>query len=54
MYLGVATLLLLSLSLFALGTIRGAMLVVEHIAQLNEAKTRVGNDSCVSGPQNIM
>ena len=39
MYLGVATLLLLSLSLFALGAIRGAMLAVEHIAQLNEAKT---------------
>ena len=39
MYLGVATLLLLSLSLFALGAIRGVMLVVEHIAPFNQAKT---------------
>jgi uncharacterized membrane protein YqhA len=39
MYLGIATLLLLSLSLFALGAIHGAMLVVEHIAQFSEAKT---------------
>ena len=39
MYLGVATLLLLSLSLVALGAIRGAMLVVEHIAPFNQAKT---------------
>ena len=39
MYLGVATLLLLALTLFVLGAIRGGMVVWEFMSQFGEAKT---------------